>query len=694
MIAARAYGIVCVGGGPRAATALRARFPGRPFRYVGPAVGAPFGVVADPSLPAALRALETEVTIVAKPSVGLDEPAAAALAAAAEPGTLIAPVLLDQGGRIAYAGSLLPLDPARERAREHALGAGVDPHALGAAPEPHAFDGRCIAAETATLRACAPERAEPEAWLSATAAARAAGIRLVRAALTVVLEPEGPVPPAAGDPRRSAAESRLAAHGGPWWSSFAADAALGRAMRTVRAYVGQDVAVVDPAPRACVVVGGEPADRPLFERALRANGLRIEQIVYAADPDAAETADRALRERGDRYVAFVDAQTGLRPGWLDALVAALECDPLAAFATFVPTGIDARATVVAAARIPACERLTAFDTLHGALADFALRTAHDRGRGVVRVRDALCTLAPVPGDAAFRARYGCTLAEADLSPVPTAPRFSGIASIVMLSWNAPEFTRMAVESIRAVTRYPHEIIVVDNGSQEATRDVLAALVAEHGIRVVYNERNLGFGQGMNVGMAHARGDVVVILNNDVLVTEGWLEDLVGALETRRTVGCTAPRSNRVASAQQLNAPYADTESMHRFAAERRVALRGRGFAIDRVVGFCLCLDRKVIEGIGGFDPRYGIGNFEDDDLCVRMRSAGWGVFVCDDVFIHHFGSASFKANAVSYAELMANNWRTFCAKWGLGEIPFSAAYDPRALARRGAADFIPLPALA
>ena len=99
----------------------------------------------------------------------------------------------------------------------------------------------------------------------------------------------------------------------------------------------------------------------------------------------------------------------------------------------------------------------------------------------------------------------------------------------MLSWNAGQFTRIAVDSIRAVTRYPYEIVIVDNGSDEATHAVLEGLAADgDDVRIVYNGRNLGFGGGMNVGMRHARGDVVVLLNNDVVVTQGWLEDMVGA----------------------------------------------------------------------------------------------------------------------------------------------------------------------
>ncbi|HEY0614717.1 MAG TPA: glycosyltransferase, partial [Candidatus Elarobacter sp.] len=451
---------------------------------------------------------------------------------------------------------------------------------------------------------------------------------------------------------------------------------------------------VESLPPVTVVVAGTPARRDEFERSLQASALGPAEILYAEGASAIETADRALRLRGDRYAAFVDARTLLREGWLDALAAALERDPLAAFATFASSGCDARATLIACNRIPLAERLGAFETVHGALADLARRMAA-RGLGVARLpAERLCTLPPPAEDVAFTARYGCAPAAAAPAATAAAPRFRGIASIVMLSWNAPEYTKIAVESIRTHTRYPHEIVIVDNGSEPPALAVLDELERDHGVRVVKNGRNLGFGQGMNVGIAHARGDVVVILNNDVVVTDGWLEDLVGALELRRTVGCSAPRSNRVASEQLVAGQYADLAAMHRFAADRRRTHRGQGSLAQRVVGFCLCLDRAAIDDVGGFDPLYGLGNYEDDDLCVRLRGAGWGIFVCDDVFIHHFGSVSFKANALDYRAHMQQNWDAFCRKWGMPPAPLSTEYDIRSLARPGFdpdRHFIPLP---
>jgi GT2 family glycosyltransferase len=692
MTGGRAFAIVCAGGGPRAAAALRARFPGVPFRYAGAPGCAPFGIVADPSPAAALRRVQTDYAIVVDPVVALDPGSAQRLLAAVEPRSVVAPLLVGPDGLVASAGIAPAGDPVRARATPHAVARGAETASIQEIPDAGALDGRCIAARTTMLREIAPDACGEDAWIAASARARGRGVRLSVARIIVPLEGRA-VEPHGADPRRAAAETALAAHATPW-AAFAADAATGHVRRVVRTAYGNDVHVVESTPPVAAVVVGTPANREPFERALRDNALALEDVAYADGPDAIGVAEGALRARGDRYVAFVDARTVLRAGWLDALAAALERDPLAAFATLTPAGCDARATLVAAGRIPLAERLGAFETLHGALGDLMLRVARGRGRSVARVPRELCVPAPPADDIVFRMRYGCAPAAAEAAMTAPPPRFRGIASIVMLSWNAPEYTRIAVESIRAHTRYPHEILIVDNGSEPPTLAVLDELARDHGVRVVRNGRNLGFGQGMNVGMAHARGDVVVILNNDVVVTDGWLEDLVGALETRRTVGCTAPRSNKVASEQLVAGQYPDIGAMHRFAAERRRAHRGRGYVAQRVVGFCLCLDREVIDAVGGFDPLYGLGNYEDDDLCVRIRRAGWEIFVCDDVFIHHFGSVSFKANALDYRAHMQRNWDAFCAKWGMPPAPLSVEYDIRKLTRPGfdaGAHVVPLP---
>lgn len=268
------------------------------------------------------------------------------------------------------------------------------------------------------------------------------------------------------------------------------------------------------------------------------------------------------------------------------------------------------------------------------------------------------------------------------------PRYTGLAadplpsglaarapetSIVIPVWNEVEYTRQCVESIFACTRSPFELILVDNGSTDGTPDYLAELRARRdpgghclGVRVIGNPENLGFGLACNQGMAAALGRYVVILNNDTVVTEGWLERMQSAAERDSRIGVVGPRSNFVVGPQMIeNVPYApdDMAGMRRFAAELAETRRGQGFPTARAIGLCLLIKRSVIDCVGGFDPRFGIGNFEDDDFSIRVLLAGFVIWIADDVFIHHYGSRTFSAQRIDYRGLMRGNLARLLAKW-------------------------------
>jgi GT2 family glycosyltransferase len=298
-------------------------------------------------------------------------------------------------------------------------------------------------------------------------------------------------------------------------------------------------------------------------------------------------------------------------------------------------------------------------------------------------------IAALPRSATVVGPAGAAIVPA--APVPAAT-IAPFASIVMLSWNAPEYTERAIESIRACTRVPHEIIIVDNGSGPETRARLDRIA---GIRVIANAVNTGFAFACNQGLAAARGTHLVLLNNDVIVTAGWLEALIAVQQRNPAVGCSAPRTNRITGTQQIDdVPYGDDlAGLPAFAAARARDFRGQWTREYRVVGFCMCLDRRVVEEIGGLDPRFGTGNFEDDDYSMRIRAAGYDIAVCEDAFIHHFGSVSFRANNVDYTAAIARNQVLFAQHWNV--TYYGNSYDARFPFRRGfirERDFVPLPA--
>ena len=253
-----------------------------------------------------------------------------------------------------------------------------------------------------------------------------------------------------------------------------------------------------------------------------------------------------------------------------------------------------------------------------------------------------------------------------------------LTSIIILTFNELEYTRACVESIYRHTPEPFELIFVDNGSTDGTRDYLATLDA----LCIFNDRNMGFGGGCNQGIAAARGERILLLNNDTVVTPGWLDAMHRALDSDPTRGIVGPRSNRIIGVQQLDSVSYDEESLDgldAFAREHTRTHADQGRSFSRLIGFCMLMRREVVTEIGGFDVGFELGNFEDDDVCLRAGVAGWSCWICDDSFVHHFGSRTFIGAGISHSASMQSNGRRFAAKWGI--TISNNSYDPAAVVR-------------
>ncbi len=135
------------------------------------------------------------------------------------------------------------------------------------------------------------------------------------------------------------------------------------------------------------------------------------------------------------------------------------------------------------------------------------------------------------------------------------PTGAELASIVIVCCNALDYTRACVANVLRHSRPPYELIVVDNGSHDETPAFLEQLRQQPGpsrLVVLRNDSNRGYAVGINQGLAHCRGRFLVLLNNDCVVTPGWLEGLIGwSLQRWPRVGLVGPRSNGAPAPQFL-----------------------------------------------------------------------------------------------------------------------------------------------
>jgi len=229
---------------------------------------------------------------------------------------------------------------------------------------------------------------------------------------------------------------------------------------------------------------------------------------------------------------------------------------------------------------------------------------------------------------------------------------SELCSIILLSLNTKDITRDAVESITQHTDLPYELIVVDNGSTDGSAEMLEDFKVRGIVsKLVLLKENRGYAGGNNRGLELAQGDNIVFINSDIIVSPNWLSKLVRHLK-KSDVGAVGPVSQAVGS----------RTFPQRVKFQNQKA--GRVLELRRISGFCLATTRKSLEKVGKWDETFFPGNFDDDDMSVRMRESGFNLLCDGDVFVHHRMMSTFQANpSLEYDRVFWINKQRFEQKW-------------------------------
>ncbi|WII38866.1 glycosyltransferase family 2 protein [Paenibacillus thiaminolyticus] len=235
-------------------------------------------------------------------------------------------------------------------------------------------------------------------------------------------------------------------------------------------------------------------------------------------------------------------------------------------------------------------------------------------------------------------------------------------SIIIPTYNKAELLEQCIASIEDHTPISHEIIVVDNASTDGTAAYLHRNTGK--LRFHIHEHNRGFAGAVNTGLMMAKGQTICILNNDILVTPNWLNNLLNCLQSDDKIGMVGPVTNFISGEQLIEVPYQSIEDMYSFAATHNVPNAGKWQGTDRIVGFCLVFRRELFETTGYLDEGFEIGNFEDEDYVLRVRLNGRKLVIARDTFIHHFGSITMRELGDQFEIINDKNAAFFRDKWG------------------------------
>ena len=244
-------------------------------------------------------------------------------------------------------------------------------------------------------------------------------------------------------------------------------------------------------------------------------------------------------------------------------------------------------------------------------------------------------------------------------------------SIIILTYNNLDKTKDCIESIRKYTdKDSYEIIVVDNNS---TDDTKLFLEEQDDIKVIFNESNVGFPMGCNIGIANAEETYdILLLNNDTIVTKNWLSNLKKCLYSDEKIGAVGAVSNNGANLQGVDFTYNNFDEMQNLASKNNISDVKKWEEKVCLIGYCLLIKREVMDQLNGLDEGYTPGYIEDNDLSLNIIKLGYRLMLCHDSFIHHYLGTSFRKDEDKFNKIILKNRDYFEKKWNFNVFTFDS----------------------
>ena len=242
-------------------------------------------------------------------------------------------------------------------------------------------------------------------------------------------------------------------------------------------------------------------------------------------------------------------------------------------------------------------------------------------------------------------------------------------SVIVANWNRRDLLRACLRSLEEQTAREREVIVVDNGSEDGSAEMVEREFPH--ARLIRNRENRGFCAANNQGIAASQAEFIALLNNDAEAAPGWLKALLDALEARPDCGMAASKilvwedGGRIDKAGHLI--YPDGQNRGRGSGEQD---RGQYDGIGETLwpdGCAALYRRRMLAEIGGFDEDL-FAYADDAELGLRARIAGWRCVYAPAAVVRHHRGATLGLGSIRRLELIERNRVLLAAKlfpWSL-----------------------------
>ncbi|MDY6876507.1 MAG: glycosyltransferase family 2 protein [Chloroflexota bacterium] len=244
------------------------------------------------------------------------------------------------------------------------------------------------------------------------------------------------------------------------------------------------------------------------------------------------------------------------------------------------------------------------------------------------------------------------------------------ASLVIVNWNGRLYLEDCLTSLLASDYSRYEVLFVNNNSTDVSVAFVQSTFPQ--VKIHRTHRNQGFAAGSNAGIRRSKGELIVLLNPDVIVRPRWLHNLAEGMFTDETVGIGGgkayfPDGRTLQHAGGfIQAPLAIGNQYGRGEIDRGQYNRQR--EVDYVMGTALGVKRSVLDQIGLPDERYFL-YYEEPDLCYRARRAGYrALYIPDAVLIHVEGATSSQGDYAQFHVSHTSRWRFVLKHYSVSQI--------------------------